>query len=147
MDPKEQLQQDLKAAMRAKDSRRREVIRMLLAALKQVEIDKRTELTPEDALGILMSEAKKRRESIEEMESAGRTELAQQEQYELSLIEGYLPRQLGREEIETFAREAISEVGATTPKDMGNVMRVLMPRIKGQADGKLVNAVVRELLG
>lgn len=147
MHPKEQVQQDLKDAMRSKDTQRREVLRLLMAAFKQVEVDQRKELAPEDALGILMTEAKKRRESIDEMENAGRAELAEQEKYELSVIETYLPRQLSREEIETMAREAIAEVGATTPKDMGNVMKVLMPRVKGQADGKLVNSVVRELLG
>ncbi len=147
MHPKEQIQQDLKDAMRNQDTQRREVLRLLMAAFKQVEVDQRKQLTPEDTLAILMSEAKKRREAIEEMENAGRVELAEQEKYELALIETYLPKQLSREEIETMAREAIAAVGATTPKDMGNVMKVLMPRLKGQADGKLVNTVVRELLG
>jgi uncharacterized protein YqeY len=93
-----------------------------------------------------MSEAKRRREAIEEMENAGRADLAAQERYELSVTEEYLPKQLTREEIEQLAREAIQEVGATTPKDTGNVMKALMPRVKGQADGKLVNAVVQDLL-
>lgn len=146
MHPKEQIQQDLKAAMRAKDTQRREVLRLLLAALKQVEVDQQKELSAEETQGVLMSEAKKRRETIEEAKSAGRSEMAAQEEYELAVIEAYLPRQLDRDEIEALARETIEEVGATTPKDMGNVMRVLMPRLKGRADGKLVNTVVRELL-
>lgn len=146
MHPKEQLQSDLKAAMKAKDVRRREVLRLLMAAFKQVEVDTRKELSADDALGILMTEAKKRREAIVEMESAARSELADQEKYELGVIETYLPQQLSREEVETMAREVIAEVGATTPKEMGNVMKVLMPRVKGQADGKLVNSVVRDLL-
>lgn len=147
MHPKERIQQDLTAAMKSGDTQRREVLRLLMAAFKQVEVDRRIELTENDVQDILMTEAKKRREAIEEMESAGRVELAAQEQYELGVIETYLPEQLSREEIEALAREAIQEVGATTPKDMGQVMRVLMPRLKGQADGKQVNAVVRELLG
>ncbi len=146
MHPKEQIQADLKEAMRAGDTRRREVLRLLMAAFKQVEVDRRIELSESDALGILVSEAKKRREAIAEMSGAGRTELAAQEQYELELIESYLPRQLERAELEPIVREAIAEVGATTPKDMGQVMKVVMARVKGQADGKLVNTIVRELL-
>ncbi|MEP0764091.1 MAG: GatB/YqeY domain-containing protein [Chloroflexota bacterium] len=146
MHPKEQIQADLKDAMRAGDTRRREALRLLMAAFKQVEVDRRIELSEDDALAILMSEAKKRREAIAEMSGAGRTELAAQEQYELDLIESYLPRQLDRAELEPIIRQAIAEVGATTPKDMGQVMKVVMARVKGQADGKLVNTIVRELL-
>lgn len=146
MHPKETIQQDLIVAMKAGDTRRREALRLLMAAFKQVEIDSRKELSESDALGILMTEAKKRREAIEEMEKAGRVELAEQEKYELSVIEVFLPQQLSRDEIEVIVREVIQEVGATTPKEMGNVMKVLMPRVKGQADGKLVNTIVRELL-
>ncbi len=143
---KEQLQQHLKEAMKAGDTRRREVLRLLLAAFKQFEVDSQSELADDDALRILMTEAKKRREAIVEMTGAGRETLAEQERYELSVIEEYLPQQLDRNAIEKMAREVIQEVGATTPKDMGKVMKVLMSRLKGQADGKLVNMVVRELL-
>lgn len=146
MHPKVQLQEDLKVAMKAHDTPRREVLRLLLAACQQVEVDKRVELTPEDTLGILMSEAKKRREAIAEMEGAGRSELAAQEKYELSIIESYLPKQFTRDEIETLVREAIAEAGATSPKDIGSVMKILMPKVKGQADGKTINALVRDLL-
>ena len=147
MHPKEQIQADLKEAMRAGDARRREALRLLMAAFKQVEVDRRQVLSEDDALSILSSEAKKRREAIAEMSGAGRTELAAQEQYELDLIESYLPRQLDRAELEPIVREAIAEVGATTPKDMGQVMKVVMARVRGQADGKLVNSIVRDLLG
>jgi uncharacterized protein YqeY len=109
-------------------------------------VDRRIELTESDALGVLMNEARKRRESIEEMDRAGRVELAEQERYELGVIETYLPRQLDHDAIVALVREAIQEVGATNPKDMGRVMQVLMPRVKGQADGKLVNAIVRDML-
>lgn len=146
MHPKTRIQDDLKAAMKSGDVQRREALRLLMAAFKQVEVDKRIELSESDAIDILMSEAKRRREAIEEMENAGRADLAAQERYELSVTEEYLPKQLTREEIEVFAREAIQEVGATTPKDTGNVMKALMPRVKGQADGKLVSAVVQDLL-
>jgi uncharacterized protein len=146
MNPKEKIQQDLKAAMKAGDIQKRETLRLLMAAFKQVEVDKRIELSESDATGILMSEAKKRREAIEEMDKAGRTELAAQERYELGVIEEYLPKQLSRDEIAALAQQAIQDAGATSPKDMGNVMKVLMPRLKGQADGKVVNAIVQELL-
>jgi uncharacterized protein YqeY len=146
MHPKEQIQQNLKEAMKSGDTRRREVLRLMMAAFKQVEIDQRKDLSEGDMISILMSEAKKRREAIEEMERAGRSKLAEQEKYELGVIEGYLPQQLSREEIEKLVREAVQEVGATTPKDMGKVMKVLMPRVQGQADGKLVNSIVKEIL-
>ena len=146
MHPKAQIQEDLKTAMKSGDTRRREVLRLLMAAFKQVEVDKRIELSEGDAINVLVAEAKKRRESIEEMDRAGRTQLAAQERYELETIEAYLPKQLSQEEIERLVREAIQEVGATTPKEMGKVMQVLMPRIKGQADGKLVNTIVRDML-
>jgi uncharacterized protein YqeY len=146
MNPKEKIQQDLKAAMKSGDTQKREALRLLTAAFKQVEVDKRIELSESDATNILITEAKKRREAIEEMDKAGRVELAAQERYELSLIEEYLPKQLSRDEVETLARQAIQDAGATSPKDMGNVMKVLMPRLKGQADGKMVNSIVQELL-
>jgi uncharacterized protein YqeY len=147
MHPKEQIQQDLKDAMRSGDSRRRELLRLLMAAFKQVEVDQRKELTESDAISILMTEAKKRREAIEEAQKAGRAALAEQETYELAAIEAYLPQQLSRDEIEKLVRAAVHEVGATTPKDMGKVMKVLMPRVQGQADGKLVNTIVKDVLG
>jgi uncharacterized protein YqeY len=146
MHPKEQIQQDLKAAMKAGDTRKREVLRLLMAAFKQVEVDRRIELSESDALDVLMSEAKKRREAIDEMDRAGRTELADNERYELGLIETYLPQQLGVDELRILVQDVIQEVGATTPKDIGKVMKALMPRIKGQADGRQVNAIVQDLL-
>jgi uncharacterized protein YqeY len=146
MHPKEQLQADLKAAMKSGQTQRKDALRFILAAIQQVEVDTRSQLTEEQTYGVLMTEAKKRRDSVAEMRKAGRNELADKEQMELSLIESYLPQQLSREELETEARKAIDEIGAKTAKDMGNVMKVLMPRVKGRADGKLVNEVVKSLL-
>jgi uncharacterized protein YqeY len=146
MHPKDQILEDLKDAMRSGDTKRRETLRLLTAAFKQIEVDQRKELTEDDVISILTSEAKKRREAIEEAEKAGRADLAAQEKYELALIQTYLPQQLSRAEIEKYVREAVQEVSATTPKDMGKVMKVLMPRLQGRADGKLVNTIVREVL-
>jgi len=144
---KERIQDELKTAMKSGDTRRREALRLLMAAFKQVEVDRRITLSDEDAVALLMTEAKKRRESIEEMSRAGRTALAEQEQYELDVIESYLPRQLSRDEIEPIVADVIAETGASGPKDMGRVMAALMPRLRGQADGKLVSEVVRQKLG
>jgi uncharacterized protein len=146
MHPKEKLNEDLKAAMKSGDSVRKEALRFILAAVKQVEVDTRTQLSEEQTFAILMKEAAKRRDSISEMRKAGRGELADKEQWELELIESYLPQQLSRDEIEAEVRKAIEESGAKTGKDMGSLMKVLMPRVKGRADGKLVNEVVKSML-
>ena len=144
---KERMQDDLKTAMKSGDTRRREILRLLMSVFKQAEVDRRVTLGDEDIIDLLGSEAKKRRESIEEMTRAGRSELAAQEQYELDVIESYLPEQLGRDEIERVVDQVIAETGASGPRDIGRVMGAVMPRLRGQADGKLVSDVVRQRLG
>lgn len=144
---KERMQDDLKTAMKSGDTRRREILRLLMSVFKQAEVDRRVTLSDEDIIDLLGSEAKKRRESIEEMTRAGRSDLAAQEQYELDVIESYLPEQLGRDEIERIVDEVIAETGASGPRDIGRVMGAVMPRVRGQADGKLVSDVVRQRLG
>lgn len=146
MHPKERLQEDLKVAMKAGDTARRDVIRLLQSVLKQKEVDERTTLSEEQVFVLLQSEAKRRRESITEAQNAGREAVVAQETFELGIIEAYLPAQMTREEVETEVRKAIAETGATTAKQMGEIMKVLMPRVKGRADGKLVNDVVKALL-
>lgn len=144
--PKARLQAELKTAMANKDNFRRDTLRLMMSAIKQIEVDERKELSADDVYAVLQKEAKKRRESIDEMEKAGRTALADNEKRELTLIEEFLPKQLSREEVAALARDAIAQSGAASAKDMGKVMGVLMPKVKGLADGKLVNDVVRELL-
>lgn len=144
---KTRLSEDLKDAMKNKEIARRDALRTLQAAVKQIEIDKRIELDDAGVIDVLTAEAKKRRESIEAYESGGRSDKAEAERVELSLIETYLPRQLGRDELKALAQAVISEVGATSVKDISKIMPVLMPKVKGQADGRVVNEVVRELLG
>jgi uncharacterized protein YqeY len=146
MNLKEQLQADLKEAMKSGDAIRKTTIRMALAAIKNAEVEKIGELDEGETLALLQKEVRQRRESIEEAEQAGRDDLVKEGESEIVVLEGYLPAQLSREEIAAHAQAAIEETGAASPKDMGNVMRVLMPKLKGQADGKLVNEVVRELL-
>ncbi len=146
MSLKDRLNQDLKAAMKNKDTARRDVLRSLQAAIKQVEIDKQTQLDDDGILSVLQSEVKKRRESIEAFESGGRDADVKVEQAALTTIESYLPAQLSREEIKTIAQSVIEETGASSMSDMGKVMGAIMAKVKGQVDGRLVNEVVRELL-
>ena len=144
---KEQITDDMKAAMRAGDNETRDALRMLLAAIKQVEIDTQQDTLQEaDVLAIVNKQAKQRRESIAEYEKAGRTDLAAVEIAELTIIERYLPQQMSREEIRALVTKVITTVGASGPKDKGKVMGPLMPQVKGKADGRLVNEIVTELL-
>ncbi|MCS7071324.1 MAG: GatB/YqeY domain-containing protein [Anaerolinea sp.] len=144
--PREKLNEALKQAMLNKDTQRRDVIRVALSAIKQVEVDERRELTAEDVLAVLQKEVKKRRESIDEAVKAGRQDIAEATAAEVSILESFLPRQLSRDEIAALVREAIAATGAASPKDMGKVMAIVVPKTRGIADGKLVNEVVRELL-
>ncbi|MBE2270025.1 MAG: GatB/YqeY domain-containing protein [Anaerolinea sp.] len=146
MDVKVQLNEALKAAMVAKDSARRDVIRLMQSAVKQVEIDSQKTLADDDVLAILQKEVKKRRESADEARKAGREDIATSEEAEIAIIETFLPRQLTREEISAIVRQTIEQTGVTSPKEMGKLMGALMPKVKGIADGKLVNEVVREQL-
>ncbi len=143
---KARLQEDLKEALRAKDERRKAVIRMCLAAIQLAEVEHGGELDEPTLISVLQKEARRRKETIEELRNAGRPERLAEEEAELAILESYLPRMLTREEIAAEAREVIAQVGATSPRDLGAVMRVLMPQMKGRADGRLVNEVVRELL-
>ena len=144
---KGRLNDELKSAMRARDSQRRNAIRLLQSAIKQVEIDSRSALDEEAELKILRREAKQRRETISELEAAGRADDADDARYELRLIESFLPQQLTSEELAPIVAAAVAEIGATSMKQMGEVMRAVMPRVDGRADGRAVNAIVRELLG
>ena len=145
-DVKAKLQDALKQAMVSKDAGRRDVLRLMMSAIKQVEVDERRTLSDDETLAILQREVKKRRESIDEARKVGRSDIAEDEVAEVAIIEEFLPQQLSRAEIEVLAREAVQQTGATSAKDMGKVMGVLMPKVRGVADGKLVNEVVRDLL-
>mgnify|MGYP000496809947 CR=1 FL=1 len=143
---KEQIDQELKEAIKAKDERKLSALRLLKTAIRRAEVDKMRELSEEEILAVIAAEAKKRREAIEQYSRGGREDLALQEKEELAILEAYLPKPLSREEIEEMARQAIKEVGATDPRQMGQVMKILMPRVKGRADGALVSKIVQELL-
>lgn len=146
---KQQLRDELKDSMFAKDELRTSVLRMLISAITYFEIQKGGagyEATDEDVMTVIDKQVKQRRDSIEQFEKAGRQELADKEKAEMAILEKYLPEQMGEEEVRVLVKEAIEQTGATTPQDMGKVMGALMPKTKGKADGTLVSRIVRELL-
>ena len=143
---KQQLQENLKAALRARDEHRKSVIRMALAAIINAEVEHGGELDDTGVVAVLQGEARRRRDTIAELQQANRPEMLDKEETELAILKEYLPRLLSREEIAEEARQVIAEVGATGMGQMGPVMRQLMPKLKGRADGRIVNQVVRELL-
>jgi uncharacterized protein YqeY len=136
----------MKAAMRAKDSARLSAIRLILAAVKQKEVDERIELTDADVVSILEKMIKQRRESIVQFEKAARADLANAEKYELGVLGGYLPQQLGDAEIQKEINAAVTESGASGMKDMGKVMALLKPRLAGRADMGKVSGLVKNRL-
>jgi hypothetical protein len=145
---KEKLTADMKEAMKAKEAgkQRLSVIRLVRGAIRQLEIDGKKELVDEDVLGVISKEAKQRRDAIEEFKKGGRDDLVAAAEAEIAILMEYLPKQLSKDEIKGLVQEAIAASGATSPKDMGKVMKELMPKVKGRADGKLVNEVVKEAL-
>jgi len=139
----------LRDAMKAKDTTRMETLRSVRAALVQKEIEKRgteEEMTSEDELSVLTGVAKKRRESIQMFQKGGRDDLVDQEKSELAIIQEYLPKQLSEEELEETVKSVIAETGASSQADVGRVMPLLMKQVKGKADGRLVQEVVKKLL-
>ena len=138
----------MKEAMKAKEAgkQRLSVIRLVRGAVRQLEIDGKKELGDEDVLGVISKEAKQRRDAIEEFKKGGRDDLVAAAEAEIAILMEYLPKQLSKDEIKGLVQEAIAASGATSPKDMGKVMKELMPKVKGRADGKLVNEVVKEAL-
>ncbi len=145
MDLKQQLEQEMKEALKARDTFKLNVIRFLLAQIKNKEIDLRKPLSNEDIYKIIQTLVKQRKESISFSEKAGRTDLVEKEKAELSLLEAYLPKSLTEEEIKTIITDVIKELNATQ-KDFGKVMKALMPKIAGRADGAKVNELVKKLL-
>ena len=142
----QRLDADLRAALKESDKLKLSVIRLVKAAAKNRQIDQGHELSDEEVLAVMATLAKQRRESIEQFSMGGRTDLAEQEKKELAILQSYMPAQLPPEELDRIILEAIQESGVKDEKEIGKVMRVLMPRIKGVADGKEVNRRVRELL-
>jgi uncharacterized protein YqeY len=136
----------MKAAMRARDAARLSAIRLILAAIKQKEVDERVELSDAEVIGVLEKMIKQRRESIAQYEKAARTDLAEAEKFELGVLSAYLPQQLGEAQIQNAIQAAVTETGASGVKDMGKVMALLKTRLAGRADMGKVSALVKARL-
>jgi uncharacterized protein YqeY len=145
---KEKLQKDLQDAMRASDEVRKSTLRMLMAAINTAEVAgaERKELSDDQVMQVIVKQVKQRRESIEEFKKASRQDLVDRETAEMHILETYMPPQMGREEIEAEVRKAMEETGASSPADKGKLMKVLMPRLSGKAEGREINDVVTQLL-
>ena len=142
----DRLAEDMKQAMRSKDKVRLSVLRLVKSAIKNAEIDKRITLGEEEIISVLRKELKQRKESLLAIEGAGRDDLVAALNEETQILETYLPQSLREEQIEQLVREAVQEVGAASKADMGKVMPVVMKKIGGQAEGRIVNRIVQEVL-
>ena len=142
----EKITTDYKDALKAGDKNKVSVLRMIKSSIKYKEIEKRAPLTDEEVQAVLMSSVKRSKESIEQFSKAGREDLANREKEEMLVVQEYLPTQLGEDEVKKMVQDVIAEEGASGPKDTGRVMKSVMARLKGQADGKLVSQIVKELL-
>jgi hypothetical protein len=146
MSLRERLDSEMKDAMRARDDLRLSTVRLVRSAVKNREIDQRLVLDDSGISEVIASLAKQRRESIRMFGEAGRQDLVDKEERELQVLLGFLPRQMTREEVTALAAAAIAESGAQGARDMGKVMKAMMPHVTGRADGKMVSEVVKELL-
>lgn len=143
---KERIQEDMKAALRARDAPRLGAVRLLLAAIKQREVDERKELADAEVIAVLDRMLKQRRESIAQFEKGGRADLAASEQFEVQVLSAYLPQALSEAEVQAAVAEAVASSGAKAPADMGKVMALLKPRLAGRADMAGVSALVKAAL-
>jgi uncharacterized protein YqeY len=147
MELRERIEADTKTALKAGAKEKLSTLRMLNAALKNKQIDKRRQLTEEEVLETVRSLIKQRKDSIEQFAKGNRQDLVDKETAEVSVLEAYLPAQLSRAELETMVRDAVAQTGAQGARDMGKVMKALIPMLGGRADGKLVSELVKNALG
>lgn len=143
---KEKISQELKKAIKSREDVKKSTIRLILAAVKNREIEKRGEIDDDEILGIIQKEVKTRREVIDEAQNAGRTDLVREAETEIAILEEFLPKQLSEKELNELIDEVIADTGATSIREMGKVMGALMPRVRGRADGKRVSELVRQQL-
>ncbi|WP_073270706.1 GatB/YqeY domain-containing protein [Alkalibacter saccharofermentans] len=146
MSLKDRLMSDLKTSMREKDNIKKATITMVRAAILQNEKDNKVVLDDEDVLAVIAKQVKQRKDALEEFKKAQREDLMEQTEKELDILMEYLPKQLTEEELKVIVSDAINEVGATSLKDMGKVMSAVMPKVKGRADGGMINKIVKEIL-
>ena len=147
MSLKEQLLEELKNAMKDKDVLKKNTVQMVRAAILQIEKDNKITLDDDGILEIIAKELKKRRDVLPEYEKSGRQDLIDDLNAEAEILLQYLPKQLTQEELEVIVKQAIEETGASSPKDMGKVMQAVMPKVKGRADGKMINVIAKKVLG
>lgn len=146
MSLKERIDEDYKTALKSRDERRVSALRFLRSVIHNVEIDKQRALADDEILGVIQSEARKRQESIDAFQQGGRQDLVERESAELAILQSYLPKALTRDELVSLVQETIQQVGALSMRDMGKVMSVLMPKVRGRADGREVSELVRQML-
>ncbi len=146
MDIKTQLNESVKDAMKSGDEVRKRTLRMVLAAVKQVEVDKRTELDDLAVVALIQKEIKNRREAIEEAKKANRPDLIGENEIEITVLEAFLPKAMPAEELRALVKAAIEETGAAAPSDMGKVMKIVMTKVAGRAPNDLISSTVKELL-
>lgn len=146
MSLQEQLRADLKDAMRARDAVRKTTIRMALAALKNARVAKNADLTPDEELGVVSKETRQLEDAITDFRRGQRDDLVEETTAQIEILKQYLPQPLNEDQVRELVRAAIAETGATDPKQMGLVMRVLMPQVRGRADGAAVSQMVRTML-
>ena len=146
MSLKDKLMEEFKSSMRNKDTIRKNTVTMVRAAIKQREVDERIELGDEEVLEIISKQLKEKKMAIEEFRRGNRQDLVDLTEAEMSILLEYLPKQLSEEEVEQIVRETIDEIGATSLKEIGIIMKTVMPKVKGRADGNMINQAVRKIL-
>lgn len=146
MDTKTRLNETMKEAMKSGDNLRKQTVRMVLAAIKQAEVDKQTSLEEMAVVGLIQKEVKNRRESIEDAKKANRDDLVAGNESEIKILEEFLPKAMPMEELKAIVQAAITETGAVAPSDMGKVMKIVMPKVAGRAPNDMISSAVKELL-
>lgn len=146
MSLKERLLEDMKIAMRDKDTVKKNAVQMVRAAVLQVEKDNKVSLDDDGVLEIIAKEVKKRRDSLSEFEKSGRQDLIDTIKSEIDILLQYLPKQLTEEELEVIVRQAVKDTGASSSRDLGKIMQAVMPQVKGRADGKMINEIAKRIL-
>jgi uncharacterized protein YqeY len=144
---RQDIHKDIAVAMKSGDKERLSTVRMLMSAIKYKEVDAHRELNDEETIAVISSLVKQRQDSIEQFTKGNRLDLVEKESKELEVLRTYLPPQLSEAEVRDIIKKAVAETGAIGQKDMGKLMKVVMPQVKGKADGKMVNDIVKELLG
>lgn len=146
MSIRQQMEADLKTAMKERDTERRDSLRYIISAFKYAEIDTRADLTPDDELRLVRQQVKQRQDSIDQFRAGGREDLAEKEEFQLRILEQYLPQQMSDEELATFVANGIAESGAEGPKDMGKVMGLLNKQTNNRVDGRRLSTAVKDAL-